>query len=394
MLELKALKQKLLKKWQGYGLQRAWLEGESLFPLIVKLPRPTDKALLHDFAALRQQIARLQEGLTDLPGIRLQQQEIHYPTMGRQWLPAAVEFADMSALARFVGQAQAWRSFCVESERLLGAFPALQAWLLDNPAQLEKQAGHWPELIAVCRHLCAHPRPDCYLRQLDIPGVDTKFIEQHRSILKSLLDQLLPEQAIDQSVTGLGDHGFERRFGLRYEEPQIRFRLLDPQLVAEFAGASDITLTVRDFAKLDLLVDRLFITENKINGLTFPGVRNGLVIFGLGYGVQLLKEVPWLGACQIHYWGDIDSHGFAMLSQLRSYFPRTRSLLMDEATLLACRPLWGSEPAATAHGAEQLPHLDEAEQKLYQRLKAHWQPNVRLEQERIPFSLLKAALEG
>ena len=57
MLELKALRQKLLKKWQGYGLQRAWLEGESLFPLIVKLPRPTDKALLHDFAALRQQIA-------------------------------------------------------------------------------------------------------------------------------------------------------------------------------------------------------------------------------------------------------------------------------------------------------------------------------------------------
>lgn len=171
----------------------------------------------------------------------------------------------------------AW-SFCVESERLLGAFPALQAWLLDNPAQLEKQAGHWPELIAVCRHLCAHPRPDCYLRQLDIPGVDTKFIEQHRSILKSLLDQLLPEQAIDQSVTGLGDHGFERRFGLRYEEPQIRLRLLDSQLAAEFAGACDITLTVRDFAKLDLLVDRVFITENKINGLTFPGVRNGLVI--------------------------------------------------------------------------------------------------------------------
>ncbi|WP_216820114.1 Wadjet anti-phage system protein JetD domain-containing protein, partial [Zoogloea sp. LCSB751] len=83
---------------------------------------------------------------------------------------------------------------------------------------------------------------------------------------KSLLDQLLPEQAIDPTVTSLRDHGFERRFGLRYEEPQVRFRLLDPQLAAEFAGASDITLTVRDFAKLDLLVDRVFITENKING--------------------------------------------------------------------------------------------------------------------------------
>lgn len=393
MPELKAVKQKLMKKWQGYGLQRAWLKGESLFPLSIKLPRPTDKALLHDFAALRQQISQLQNGLTDLPGVTLQQQEIHYPTMGRQWMPVAVEFADMTALARFLGQAQAWQRFCNESEQLLTAFPALKSWLIDNPTQLEKQSGHWPKLIAVCRYFCTHPRPDCYLRQLDIPAVDTKFIECHRAILKSLLDHLLPAAAIHPEVTGFSDHGFERRFGLRYEEPQIRFRLLDPLLAAEFAGASDITLTLSDFAKLDLLVDRIFITENKINGLAFPAVRNALVIFGLGYGVQLLKEVPWLGACQIYYWGDIDSHGFAILSQLRGYFPRTHSLLMDEVTLLTCRSLWGAEPAETAHSAEQLPHLNEAEQQLYQRLKAHWQPRLRLEQERIPFALLEAVVD-
>ena len=392
MFELKAFKQKLLKKWQRYDWQRAWIRRESLFPLTINLPRPTDKELLHDFSDLHQQISRLQKGLSDLPGVTLLQQEIQYQTMGRQRIPAAIEFADMSALARFLGQASAWRSFCNESERLLTAFPSLASWLIENPTQLEKQAGHWPELIAVCRYFCAHPRPCCYLRQLDIPGVDTKFIERHRAILKSLLDQLLPADAIDHTVTGLSDHGFERRFGLPYEEPQIRFRLLDPQLAAEFAGASDITLNLSDFAKLDLLVDRVFITENKVNGLAFPEARNALVIFGLGYGVQLLKDVPWLSACQINYWGDIDSHGFAMLSQLRSYFPKARSLLMDESTLLACRPLWGTESAETAHKAEQLPNLHENEQLLYQQLKDHWQPCLRLEQERIPFNLLEAIL--
>ena len=392
MFELKAFKQKLLKKWQRYDWQRAWIRRESLFPLTINLPRPTDKELLHDFSDLHQQISRLQKGLSDLPGVTLLQQEIQYQTMGRQRIPAAIEFADMSALARFLGQASAWRSFCNESERLLTAFPSLASWLIENPTQLEKQAGHWPELIAVCRYFCAHPRPGCYLRQLNIPGVDTKFIELHRAILKNILDQLLPADAIDQTVTGLSDHGFERRFGLRYEEPQIRFRLLDPQLVAEFAGASDITLNLSDFAKLDLLVDRVFITENKVNGLAFPEARNALVIFGLGYGVQLLKDVPWLSACQINYWGDIDSHGFAMLSQLRSYFPKARSLLMDESTLLACRPLWGTESAETAHKAEQLPNLHENEQLLYQQLKDHWQPCLRLEQERIPFNLLEAIL--
>ncbi len=392
MFELKAFKQKLLKKWQRYDWQRAWIRKESLFPLTINLPRPTDKELLHDFSDLHQQISRLQKGLSDLPGVTLLQQEIQYQTMGRQRIPAAIEFADMSALARFLGQASAWRSFCNESERLLTAFPSLASWLIENPTQLEKQAGHWPELIAVCRYFCAHPRPGCYLRQLNIPGVDTKFIELHRAILKNILDQLLPADAIDQTVTGLSDHGFERRFGLRYEEPQIRFRLLDPQLAAEFAGASDITLNLSDFAKLDLLVDRVFITENKVNGLAFPEARNALVIFGLGYGVQLLKDVPWLSACQINYWGDIDSHGFAMLSQLRSYFPKARSLLMDESTLLACRPLWGTESAETAHKAEQLPNLHENEQLLYQQLKDHWQPCLRLEQERIPFNLLEAIL--
>jgi hypothetical protein len=392
VFELKAFKQKLLKKWQRYDWQRAWIRRESLFPLTINLPRPTDKELLHDFSDLHQQISRLQKGLSDLPGVTLLQQEIQYQTMGRQRIPAAIEFADMSALARFLGQASAWRSFCNESERLLTAFPSLASWLIENPTQLEKQAGHWPELITVCRYFCAHPRPGCYLRQLDIPGVDTKFIELHRAILKNILDQLLPADAIDQTVTGLSDHGFERRFGLRYEEPQIRFRLLDPQLAAEFAGASDITLNLSDFAKLDLLVDRVFITENKVNGLAFPEARNALVIFGLGYGVQLLKDVPWLSACQINYWGDIDSHGFAMLSQLRSYFPKARSLLMDESTLLACRPLWGTESAETAHKAEQLPNLHENEQLLYQQLKDHWQPCLRLEQERIPFNLLEAIL--
>jgi hypothetical protein len=165
------------------------------------------------------------------------------------------------------------------------------------------------------------------------------------------------------------------------------------QLAILAPGGPQSTLQLADeLSALDLLVDRVFITENKVNGLAFPEARNALVIFGLGYGVQLLKDVPWLSACQINYWGDIDSHGFAMLSQLRSYFPKARSLLMDESTLLACRPLWGTESAETAHKAEQLPNLHENEQLLYQQLKDHWQPCLRLEQERIPFNLLEAIL--
>lgn len=60
-----------------------------------------------------------------------------------------------------------------------------------------------------------------------------------------------------------------------------------------------------------------------------------MVIFGAGYGFDNLAEARWLGMLEIHYWGDIDTHGFAILNQLRKYFPHAQSLLMDRETLLA-----------------------------------------------------------
>ena len=101
-----------------------------------------------------------------------------------------------------------------------------------------------------------------------------------------------------------------------------------------------------DGALIDLTpaVEKIFITENKINGLTFPDMPLSLIIFGLGYGVQSLKKVEWLKSKQILYWGDIDTHGFSILSMIRHYFPDIRSFLMDKRTLLHFKDMWVKEP--------------------------------------------------
>ena len=391
MLELKTIRNKLHKQWQRLGWHQAWLEGTLSFPYQVKLSRLSDKQLLHDFALCQHQLLQLRNELKTVKEVNLVEQEFQFSTMGRQRLPVAIEFANMEALARFLGQLQAWRHFVADSKLISDSFPELTPWLPQAAAIIGKYAGCWPQLLAVCRYLVTHPRPGLYIRQLDITGVDSKFIEARKPILKTLLDQLLPAAAIDERFTGLREHGFEKRYGLNCEQPAVRFRLLDPALATELGGLDELTIPLDAFSKLDLLLDRVFITENKVNGLAFPAVRNALVIFGLGYAVQILKQVPWLAQCRIHYWGDIDSHGFAMLSQLRSYFPQAQSLLMDSDTLLHCRPLWGVE--AKPHSAMQLPHLNDTEQQLYQQLKQHhWQPNLRLEQERVPFPLLEKAL--
>jgi hypothetical protein len=90
------------------------------------------------------------------------------------------------------------------------------------------------------------------------------------------------------------------------------------------------------------------------------------------------------------YWGDVDTHGFAMLDRFRGVFPATASLMMDRATLLAHRRMWVEEPDQCL---EQLPRLDASEGALYRELLSgsHCE-HVRLEQERIAFGWVKAAL--
>jgi hypothetical protein len=103
-----------------------------------------------------------------------------------------------------------------------------------------------------------------------------------------------------------------------------------------------------------------------------------------------LEGLPWLHEREIVYWGDIDTHGFAILNRLRSRFPAVRSLLMDRETLLAHRSQLVTEPSPTA---EQQPHLTEAEQSLYRDLiEDRFGHAVRLEQERVRFSLVRRAV--
>jgi hypothetical protein len=55
----------------------------------------------------------------------------------------------------------------------------------------------------------------------------------------------------------------------------------------------------------------------------------------------ILRDAAWLRECEVLYWGDIDTHGFRILDQLRAVHPHVESVLMDEETLLAHRDAWG-----------------------------------------------------
>ena len=156
-------------------------------------------------------------------------------------------------------------------------------------------------------------------------------------------------------------------------------------------GLLDVATPAAQFASLAIPARRIFITENEVNGLTFPDVAEGLVVFGLGYGLELLSPATWMQDREIYYWGDIDTHGFAMLERLRATFPSARSLLMDRETLLAHRALWVRE-AVPFRGTLQ--RLEPDERDLFETLVHNrFGEGIRLEQERVSFGRVRQAMQ-
>ncbi len=68
-----------------------------------------------------------------------------------------------------------------------------------------------------------------------------------------------------------------------------------------------------------------------MTGLAFDDMPGTVVFMALGYSVDLLAHVPWTSTARCLYWGDIDTHGFAILQRARACFPRLESVLMDLA---------------------------------------------------------------
>jgi len=371
-------------------LQKRWRRGRLLdrpgdYPLRLPLRGPASAELGSRYDEVRSwvQLWAQQETTRRLS---LEWRDINSRQIGRDRIPSAVIFQDRERVLAYIGKQRAGNDFDRLQAQILQAFPDLRDWLDRRALQALELNDQWPRLLAVLDWMRAHPRPGLYLRQLDLPGVDTKFIEGHRKVLSELLDLVLDPGQIDASARGIS--GFEQRYGFLGKPTQIRFRLLDPTQYLH--GLGDLQIPAQDFARLAPSVERVFITENDINGLAFPELPRALVVFGLGYGLDSLQNAAWLADTSIHYWGDIDSHGFAMLDQLRCYFPLSRSLLMDRSTLLAHEPLWGCESRPTS---KTLPRLNSDEQALYQDICLdRLAPSLRLEQERIGYSHLLEAL--
>ncbi len=365
------------KRWeQGRLLQSLLAAGDWPWRLPLKAPGSQDITdCLPDVRAWTAALAAM-------PQVRLEWREVRHRVQGTQRVVKSVWLENIDAAAALIDRQAELERFRGLIQLTLKNEPAALPWLARRPLRALELASEWSALLGTVTWRRAHPQARVFVRMVDVPGAHSKLIEQHSGVLAELLELALPEGQIDALQTR-----FARRFGFRERPARVRMRSLDPayQLLPGLIDP-DLTLDVTNLKRLAPTWRRIVITENETNYLVFPSLPESLLIFGSGYGFDALAELPWMQEVPIHYWGDIDSHGFKILDQLRAHFPHAQSLLMDEATLLAHREFWGIEPEPVRH---PLKRLTENENALFEALRSHrFAKNLRLEQERIRFSWL------
>lgn len=379
----------LRRRWDSGRYLRDHTEGRPWTAVELPVRGPSARDLLDRFAdavTWSQRFERDRRTAAGTPRFDVAYRSVGGRHVGTNAVPARVRVDTFEQLCSLLGTAREVRALDGLIATTGGAVPALVPWVAAHPLRALEHREIWPDLLATVAWTVAHDPRRLYLRQLDVDGVDTKFVDRHRRLLDELLCAVLPPGRVDDRFPA---SAFARRFGFRDKPGYTRFRLLDHEPALP-AGVSELTLRSDELATLQLRARTVFVVENEISYLAFPAVTGALVVFGSGFALGALAEVPWLATRHLVYWGDLDTHGFDILHRLRRRFPAVRSMLMDEATLLAHRRQWVREPSPTTR---PLPNLTAHEQAVYQALvEDRYGPAVRLEQERIRFSLVEQAL--
>lgn len=309
-------------------------------------------------------------------GYSLGFQNVKTKFIGKQSLPVAIYFDSEKDYLKYLGKEIEVVTFRQNCQKILSIFPELKKWVVQFPSKIIEYQNEWASILKVCIYFKINPKPNLYIRELPI-NVHTKFIEKNKSIIRDLLGIII------EPFVNAEENIFEKRFNLKYPEPHVRFKILDKELSAKyFSGIDDLAISVSQFENLTMPVDKVVVVENKTTlytTLTLPQMEKTIAIFGSGYSVYNLKSAVWLNDIELIYWGDIDVQGFEILSQFRSNFPNTKSILMDQTTF---EKFFENDLGTPTNIGMQL-NLNENEKRLYNLLKSN---NWRLEQEKIPVS--------
>lgn len=361
------------RRWQRRRGQ--WLLGEGGAPEPIALYEPS-QAQVEGEAGFRQ-FGLWLKAWQPIEGVTTR--DVAWSRLGPQSLPTHWHPGDASAVAAALGQSSRWQRALAALQRFRREWPEatnLHARLADAHFDVLADAAdsELERLTGVLRWLEMNPESGLYPRQIPVAGIDSKWLTGRARILGDALAAIRPRPDVIR---------FLARAGLRQLPDRVRMRVPDAALAVFLGGLDDLAVPIEQLARLAIPARRVLIVENLQTGLACEDLPGTLVLMARGYAVQYASQVPWLASVPVFYWGDIDTHGLAILDRLRAHLPHATSVLMDEQTLTSCPPdRLGVEDVL--HPAATLPRLGKEEHAFYVRLRSGgYGASIRLEQERI-----------
>ncbi|GHS88440.1 hypothetical protein FACS189487_06710 [Campylobacterota bacterium] len=362
---------------------KAVVSGELFFPKVIR----SNKSVSPDFNEMRKELAEIIEYSKDRKGFgyTIIYKQTNTRKHGIQSLPDEINFQTEIDFLKYLHKEKEVEFFRNNTQQILLLYPQLQDWIAKYPQKIVDNQDKWEDILKVCTYFKTHPVPNLYIRELPIQ-VPTKFIETNKTIISDLLDIIIADSV--NLTYQKSEKDFEKRYNLKYAEPLVRFRILDHRISQSyFLGVDDLSIPITQFEQLNLSIKKIFVVENKMNVLTLPTIDEAIVLFGSGYGVEVLKNVRWFDNIELFYWGDLDADGFQILSQFRSYFPHVKSFLMDQETF----DRYFENGKGTPSKISAALNLTDDEKILYEYIKCH---NYQLEQEKIPIEYVKYAIDN
>ncbi|MDR2957040.1 MAG: DUF3322 domain-containing protein [Coriobacteriales bacterium] len=309
--------------------------------------------------------------------IEVEWKTVAWSTLGRQHLPTRVTIKGVSSLATLADVQRDWQQLVESAEILRSAWPVhdLSNVLPKLASQLDKlSATELDKFIRVVDWLVDNPESGMLPRQLPIPGVDSKWLEKHRSSVEKL----------KAALSGVSE------LGLVAAPVHFNVRVLDPTLPGLRDGDPHaFSASVSELAKLVWQPTWVLIVENAQTLAALPEFSGMVAVFGRGKDVAALTAVYWMEKAEhLLYWGDLDTHGMHILSLARQAFPQIESILMDIDTLFEYADMSVNEPRPFVG---QISHLTEAELGVLSQLRIN---NTRLEQERIDMAYASRIIQN
>lgn len=378
------LRKKLSRLEANGKLYVALAEGSEVPYLSMPLKRPQDIETSWDELLAWQDFWRkAPKASGGHPLWHVEEKRKQTVSFGKQLMPVRVFIDTPEDAMALLGLTKKKKEFLVGLSAVESQMPSLRDWYLTYFDRISAE-DFFPVVLSIARFMLEQEQREGYLREMAIPGVDTKFLENHNFLVRTLWNALFPENTAESS-----DELWEKLFVQKVPTPSICVRSLDEHL--RFAGVRKLFLSQDDIADFQPPHRRIFITENKVNGYTFPHAEDSLILFGMGYGVlEMAESAPWLADKEIYYWGDLDHDGFNILSNLRKVLPEMKihSFLMDKETLLA----YVDPKVKDTGNTTAIPDYLTVSEKMAWKLihDNGW----RLEQERIPHEEVERAVES